>query len=259
MGVRNNNANKPRERSPIARTAPELASEAQIRSYQRRLRRLTSELSLAEARERQAIASDLHDHIGQALAYVAQKVSTLRGNAVFSGLDRDIAEILTIIDQTIRYTRDLTVEISPPVLYELGLWAAIDWLAERARCRYTFDVVISSDGEPKEISEDIAVLVFKSVQELIVNAAKHAGARHLKLTAHWRTADFSIAVEDDGVGFEPEAIANKIAESDCFGLFSIRERLSCIGGDLELISSPGAGTTSTITTPYQSSLEDRCD
>ena len=100
-------------------------TERRIRAYQRQLRRLASELSLAEARERREIASDLHDHIGQALAYASQKVTTLRGNAVFSGMEDDLAEILTILNQAIRYTRNLTVEISPPVLYELGLPAAM--------------------------------------------------------------------------------------------------------------------------------------
>ena len=100
--------------------------DSQIQSYQRQLRKLASELSLAEARERREIASDLHDHIGQALAFVSQKMSVLRGNSIFSGMEGDFAEILSILEQTIRYTRDLTVEISPPVLYELGLPAAIN-------------------------------------------------------------------------------------------------------------------------------------
>jgi iron complex outermembrane receptor protein len=85
--------------------------ERRIRDYQRQLRRLASELSLAEARERREIASDLHDHIGQALAFVAQKVSAIRRNSIFSGMDEEFSQVLSILEQAIRYTRNLTVEL----------------------------------------------------------------------------------------------------------------------------------------------------
>jgi signal transduction histidine kinase len=227
------------------------ATEKQIRNYQRQLRRLTSELSLAEARERQAIASDLHDHIGQALAYVSQKVGTLQGNAIFSGMEGDFAEILSILEQTIRYTRNLTVEISPPVLYELGLPSAIDWLAERSSQRHKLKVVSTQTGSPQPVADDIKVFLFKALQELVTNAAKHAHAENVAIRTAWTPDLIALEVADDGCGFDSSLISDGLSPEGCFGLFSIRERLSYAGGAVQINSAPGNGTSVTITTPYR--------
>jgi len=226
-------------------------AEQQIRTYQRQLRRLASELSLAEARERRAIASDLHDHIGQALVYVSQKVSVLQGNAVFSGMESEFSEILSILLQTIKYTRNLTVEISPPILYEFGLAAAIDWLAERTKERHGLKVVSKQSGTPREVTEDIRVFVFKAVQELILNAVKHAETDTVKVSINWGKETVKVTVNDNGKGFDVAACESGYATSDCFGLFSIKERLSFIGGNLAIDSTPGRGTQVEITAPYE--------
>jgi signal transduction histidine kinase len=225
------------------------AVDERIEAYQRQLRRLASELSLAEARERKEIASDLHDHIGQALAFVVQRVSVLKGNSIFSGNDRDFEEILSVLGQAIRYTRNLTVEISPPVLYELGLPAAIDWLAERAMDRYGLEVRFTETGTRSNIDENVRVFIFKSVQELINNAARHSGSPQVKIYARWGSDRFEIEVSDHGRGFDTTAFTNGLSDDCCFGLFSIRERLSYIGGELIIESSPGKGTRVTISAP----------
>jgi signal transduction histidine kinase len=225
--------------------------KARIEAYENRMRRIASELSLAEARERREIASDLHDHIGQALAFAAQKLSVLRGNSIFSGMDDDFDEILSILRQAISYTRDLTVEISPPVLYELGLPAAIDWLAERTTARHGLPVKMSNDGEPAELGEDLRVFIFKTVQELINNVIKHAEASKVEIRSSWKDEGFEIEVRDDGRGFDPETFERDSSDSCCFGLFNIRERLSYLGGTFTIDSSPGAGTRVTVTAPYR--------
>ncbi len=231
------------------------ATNQNIEDYQKQLRRLASELSLVEARERRKIASDLHDHIGQALAYVTQKVTALQGNTIFSGMEEDFSEIVEILNKTIRYTRNLTVEISPPVLYELGLTAAIEWLAERAYQRYELKVSVGQSGTPLEISEDIRVFIFKAVQELIRNAAKHAQAASVTVQINWDQAGFEIIVQDDGRGFDTQKFDSDHGADCCFGLFSIRERLSYLGGSFEVSSTPGRGTTISIHTPYQINKE----
>ncbi len=233
--------------------------DRRIQLYQKQLRRLASELSLAEARGRREIASDLHDHIGQALAFVLQKVSLLQGNSIFSGMDEDFSEILSILNQTIRYTRNLTVEISPPVLYELGLPAAIEWLAERALQRYKLKVLSTQSGVPLEISEAIRVFMFKAIQELINNTAKHAGASRVNIHSFWKKDEFEIVVSDDGRGFDTTTFESGLSEDCCFGLFSIRERLSYIGGTIIINSSPGNGTRVSITAPYKIADEAESD
>lgn len=230
-----------------------------ILRYQKRLRRLAAELSLAEARERREIASDLHDHIGQALAYVSQKVSVLQGNSIFSGMDDEFAEILSILDQAIRYTRDLTVEISPPVLYELGLPAAIDWLAERTLKKHNLEVTVSQSGFSGEIAEEMSVFIFKAIQELIANVVKHAGAGRADIQMNWGDGEIQIVVRDNGRGFDSTSYNAGLSRDNCFGLFSIRERLSSIGGSLAIDSSPGNGTRVSMVVPRGASNGDDDD
>jgi len=237
--------------------APTIDTGNQIREYQRQLRRLASELSLTEARERREIASDLHDHIGQALAYVSQKVVTLKGNAVFSGMENEFSEILSILNQAIKYTRDLTVEISPPVLYELGLSAAVDWLAERDSQRYKLKIDHLQSGAPRELAEEIKVFVFKSIQELIANSAKHARADRVEIHTNWLDDKLVVVVSDDGRGFVTTQLGNCLADANSFGLFRIKERLSYIGGELTIESEPDNGTKVTFWTGYDVVTEER--
>lgn len=211
---------------------------------------MASELSLAEARERREIASDLHDHIGQALAFVSQKLSLLRGNAVFSGMQAEFTEALSILNQTIKYTRDLTVQISPPVLYELGLPAAVEWLAERETERHGLSVSCTQIGTARTVTDDISVFVFKAVQELLTNAIKHTQAGQINIKTAWGNDHIEVTVSDNGQGFMPDAIDSQLSDNNCFGLFSIRERLSYIGGELDIESIINQGTTVTLSVPY---------
>ena len=236
-----------------------LPPDRNIQLYQEQLRRLASELSLAEARERREIASDLHDHIGQALAYVSQKVSILQGNSIFSGMEEDFLEILSILEQAIKYTRNLTVEISPPVLYELGLEAAVDWLAERVGKRYKFKVGLKRTGLPKKISEDVKVFMFKAIQELINNVTKHADTDRIDINVAWRDKELEVVVSDKGRGFDTADFEKRLTEGCCFGLFNIRERLSYIGGRFEVNSTPGRGTRVSLIAPYRVSDEGNND
>jgi signal transduction histidine kinase len=224
--------------------------EEEFLSYQNNLRRLASEISLIEARERREIASDLHDHIGQALAYVSQRMSILQGNVIFSGMEDEFAEILSILKQTIQYTRNLTIEISPPVLYELGLPATIDWLAERTTKRHKIKVQTSHNGIPVIMAEDVRVFMFKTIQEIITNVVKHADAKNISIICEWQKSNCKIIIEDDGCGFDYNAYKINRNEECCFGLFNIRERLSFLGGTMDIESIISQGTKVILTAPY---------
>lgn len=224
------------------------ARTAELRETNVSLRRLASELSLAEARERRKIAEDIHDHIGQALAFTKMSVEQFRGNAIFCGFEGKIDEIATLLDQTIQYARNLTFEISPPALYELGLEAAIDGLAERFRKKHGLAVRVETEPETGPLGNDVVVLLYKSVQELLTNVAKHASAKSAAVRIE-RTGDIiRVEVEDDGCGFDAGALGS-CGAGDHFGLFNIRERIQYLGGSMEIRSAPGQGTTVALLTP----------
>jgi signal transduction histidine kinase len=219
-------------------------------AYQRQLRALAAQLSLSEARQRRIIAGELHDHVGQALAFIRLRLVRLQGDAVFSGFEDSVADILRLVEQTINSMRSLTFQISPPVLYELGLGAALEWLAERLGGEHGVDIVVEADGALDGLPVDTSVLLFQAVRELIVNAIKHADPRKVEVRADLRKGEAVVVVTDDGRGFDPATVS--AGEAGTFGLFSIRERLDYLGGAMELVSAPGAGASVTLRTPAAS-------
>jgi signal transduction histidine kinase len=221
-------------------------SEQMVKRYQQKLKKLALELTLTEERERRAIASDLHDHIGQALAVIRVKLKTLEGNAVFSGAERDLEEIRILLEQTISYTRNLTFELSPPVLYDLGLAAGLEWLTEQFRRKHGLSVNVSVRGLKLEISNDLRVTLFKSVRELLFNIVKHARASNVSIVLTNSGETLTLEVSDDGVGLTEIAGAGEAVEPGGFGLFNIREQLECFNGRLSLAALPGRGTKAVI-------------
>ncbi|MBK7092760.1 MAG: sensor histidine kinase [bacterium] len=223
----------------------------EIVAYQKQLRKLAAELSLSEARDRRAIASDLHDHIGQALAFIRMKVSGFSGESVFCGFEESTSEILTLLDQTIQYTRSLTFQISPPVLYELGLGPSLDWLAEQFTKKHRLQVKTIVQNDVPRLPEEIEVFAFRSVQEILTNAVKHAQAKRVEMKLSLGNGTLELSVSDDGVGFPPDK-SNSDSTDGGFGLFSIRERLMHLGGSIRIDSSPKQGARVTLSIPVTS-------
>lgn len=218
-------------------------AEDRILTYQERLRSLTLELALTEQRERKRLASELHDQIGQALALSKMKLGALRKPAIRGSTGKTIDEVWQLIDQIIQDTRTLTFQLSPPILHELGLDPALDWLVETYRTRHTIDATFSHDGRPKPLEADLAGLLFQSVQELLINAIKHGRPNRIRVSSQRQGDEILLEVEDDGCGFDPSQIVSTAQGPRGFGLFSIRERLGLLGGNVTLRSQPGHGTS----------------
>ena len=224
-------------------------AQLRIERYQMQLRQLASQLAQVEARERRAIAADLHDHIGQALAFIRMNIAQLQGNAAFCGFEEQIADTLVLLNQAIRYTRDLTTQISPPVLYELGLSAALLWLRDSTQAKHKIVVTVDAPSQHRRLADEISATVFKSVQELVTNAIKHAAARSILIRLAVSERGLAVEVADDGSGFDVDTLQTTAGLGDHFGLFNIREQIRHLGGETTLVSSPGRGTTVALTLP----------
>ena len=232
-------------------------AETKLLQYQDQLRSLASELSLAEERTRRQIAIDVHDHIGQNLAMVRIKLQSL-AESVQNAEQAGIAdEIANIIAEVIESTRNLTFQISPPVLYELGFEAAIEWLLRKARSQQGLVTTFLNDGRKKPLDENVRVFLFQAVRELVANVQKHAKAKTLTVSISRLDNHIHVGVADDGVGFDREKVGSVYPNPRGFGLFSIKERLSCIGGTLKIESAPGKGTDITITAPLAVKARDK--
>lgn len=229
-------------------------AEEEVRTYQEQLRSLTSELALTEERERRRLATELHDHVGQILALAQIRLGALRESASAFNLATPMDEIRRLIEQTIQYTRSLTFELSPPILYDLGFEAAVEWLAELIQGQHGMRIQVQDDRLPKPMDDELRVLLFQAMRELLVNVVKHARASQVKVALKREENDFNLMVEDDGVGLEvtPEA---PFGRAQGFGLFNIRERLKSRGGRLLVESEPGQGTRVTLVVPLKCSLQ----
>ena len=160
-----------------------------------------------------------------------------------------IDDIKDIIADAIESTRTLTFEISPPVLYELGFEAAIEWLLRKARNQQRLKTDFRTDGQKKPLDENICVFLFQAVRELLMNVSKHAKAKNVMVSVCRLDGHIQVSVADDGVGFDASKLESIHPNPSGFGLFSIRERLSYIGGKLQIDSQPGKGAEFTITAP----------
>ena len=232
-----------------SRTAEYKQAEERLLEYQAQLRSLASELTLTEERERRRLATDLHDRIGQTLAVSKIKLGALGTSAASTDFAGPLDEVRELIDQTIQDTRSLTFELSLPVLYELGFKAAMEWLAEQIQEQHGVRVELESEGQVRLSDEGLRVLLFRAVQELLVNVVKHAQAHTAKVSVREDGDSIRIEVEDDGIGFEP----SKAGRNGGFGFFSVRERLRFLGGDFDVESEPGRGTRAVLVAPLKGS------
>ncbi len=220
------------------------SSEEQLLAYQEQLQSLASELSLSEERERRRIATNLHDRIGQSLAFARLTLASL-------SQDGPIKEVRELIEQAIVDTRSLTFELSPPVLYELGLVPALEWLARNIEQEHGIKTKFHDDGQAKPLDEKFRVVLFQAVRELLVNVVKHARATHARVLLRREADALRIIIEDDGVGFEVAHISAGADTVRTFGLFNIRERVEYLGGRVKIRSEPGNGTRVTLMAPLK--------
>ena len=218
--------------------------------HQQRLKSLASELSLAEERERRRIAAGVHDDIGQKLALAKLELQALQHTLEDTSAIKALERVCIVTDLIISDAHSLTFELSNPVLYEIGLDAAIEsWLGANVKGKHGIEYRFHSDPRGIKPSEDVRVFLFQSVRELITNVLKHANASELEISTYRASDKLCVSVGDNGDGFDRARAKTK--ETGGFGLFSVEERLAYLGGRLEVDSQPGQGTTIVMVVPWQ--------
>jgi PAS domain S-box-containing protein len=223
--------------------------QAERLEYEEKLRSLAAELTLAEERERRRLAADLHDHIGQILALVQIRLGELSQAGKAPLPPKIVQEIRDHVGEAIHYTRSLTFELGLPVLYDLGLEAAVDWLAEQYQAQHGLQVTVRQDMFPKPLGEATSLLVFRLLREVLTNVVKHARASRVDISLSRDDHHLRVQVADNGIGFSPVQPATSSIHSSGYGLFSIKERLGHMGGSLDIDSRPDHGTLVTISIP----------
>lgn len=216
------------------------AKELQVN--QERLRALSSELVMTEERERRRLAVDLHDRIGQVLAALRMQIELLMGRSAYP--PENAGQIRMLIETLVHDSRSLTFELSPPILYELGLGPAVEWLADEIMEHEEIRVEVE-DRLESSFEDSIRAMLFRSIRELLYNVVKHARADQAWVRLSQSGNELRIVVVDNGTGFNWKKGAVELKNSTGFGLFSIQERFRQLGGTFDI--RPGEKSGSVVT------------
>jgi signal transduction histidine kinase len=248
-------------RRDLALQQTQLAEQAlALERSNRQVRALASALTLAEQRERRRISQILHDHVQQML-YGVQMRTYLIGldapEACKSYIQEHLTEMESLVEEAIQSTRTLTVELSPPVLQSEGLGAAFNWLANQMSRLYDLQVALDLRQDYQLASDDLRVLVFQLVRELLFNVVKHAETNKAFVAMALDGDRLVVRVEDQGIGFDPAQLADDdLLDDGGFGLYSIRERLALFGGEVTIASGAGQGTQVVLSLPQVIALRE---
>ncbi|MCB9149894.1 MAG: response regulator [Caldilineaceae bacterium] len=243
-------------RSDLASQQRQLIEQAEMLVEQnRQIRTLASAVTLAEQRERKRIAQILHDHVQQLLYGVQMRLHLLTTDTkegALASVQENLAQSAKLLRQAIDSTRSLAVDLSPPVLHDEGVQVALQWLVahiERVHGLHV-ELQVEPDFEYNVQSEELYVLIFQLVRELLFNVVKHANVNNALVRLYSQDERKLIAVEDEGVGFEAgQVVKPKWQPEQGYGLYSVRERLALFGGQLEVDSHPGNGARITVILP----------
>jgi PAS domain S-box-containing protein len=225
-------------------------SEKRLREYQEALRAYSLNLALAEERERRRIAIGLHDQVGQALALAKFHLRRIEQSREQAGREPAVDTVQELLDRTIIACRSLTFDLSSPVLYELGLEAALQSLGQQLEESSSVHFHFTSDNKPKPIPEELAILLHRSARELLRNIATHSQAKDAHMSVTRSVDTIQLLISDDGVGIHSPH-PGQPSRNGGFGMFSIAEQLRNVGGNLEISSADGHGTRVVITAPLK--------
>ncbi len=226
-------------------------SEQKIHEYQNQLRHLATELSISEERQRKQLATQLHDTIVQNLAISKINMGMLKSEFKDKTHVEKIDKIIALIDLSIKQSRNLMSDLSPPMLFDLGFLEAIEGLIEDLETKFGLKVKLQCEKRDLRFDQNASILLYQSIRELLMNVIKHSGQKEALLSIRNGDSRLAVSISDKGKGFDPEEIEREPGAERGFGLFSVRERLSYIEGDLIVSSTINKGTTVSISIPMK--------
>jgi PAS domain S-box-containing protein len=228
-----------------------MAREEELGRNRDELRKLASELSLAEQRERRRVAIELHDGVSQLLSSSCLRLEVLKESPLPEGAVETLDTVCGILHDTLEQTRSLTFELSCPMLSELGLAAALEELCASMTNEYSIRFEFKGDTEPLPLDMDLQIVLYRATRELLINVMKHSNAEWAGVELVREKDGVRIGVEDHGIGFDASMAGEGFSPSGGFGLFNIREYLRHAGGTLKIESIPGDGTEVVLTVPLE--------
>ncbi|MCX5844621.1 MAG: PAS domain S-box protein, partial [Deltaproteobacteria bacterium] len=227
-------------------------AEKKLLEYQEQLKSLASQVFLTAENERRRLAVGIHDQLGQQLAIIKLRLQSLMETVQDLEMLGSLKQTCSEVDQAIEDAHSLIFELSNPVLYELGLEAAVEqWLTEEIEEKHGIKCRFSADVGSIQLDSERRTILFQAFKELLVNVVKHARADVVEVDIRKKGEKICISVRDNGVGFVPleKGMHPSTSKKNGFGLFSIREQIEYHGGTIKIESVPKQGTCVTICMP----------
>jgi signal transduction histidine kinase len=225
-------------------------AEEKLGKSRERLRNLSERLQSLLEEERTRIAREIHDELGQSLTAMKLDLSLLRKNLVSDGLAGQggkVHEIERAVNQVIQTVRKISTELRPGILDELGVAAAIEWVAKDFQNRTGIGCTVTVRAVDKIADPVLATTIFRIVQEALTNVTRHARASQVKVRLEKRGDSLLLEVRDNGIGVMKE----RLYDSNSLGLIGIRERVLLLGGEAVISGKPGQGTRVRVTLPMR--------
>jgi two-component system sensor histidine kinase UhpB len=202
--------------------------------------------------ERQRIARELHDEIGQTLTALGMGLRAISDSASSrpERVNKQARELQSVVDTGLSGLQNLIMGLHPPQLDDFGLMAALRWFIAQVKDRLGLLVTITSRGDEAVLAEDIRTVLYRIVQESIINVTRHAKADRANVLVIFDEREVTIRVEDNGCGFDVDTTFNTPGHP-CWGLLGMKERAALVDGECEIMSTPGAGTIIEVSVPLE--------
>ncbi len=224
--------------------------EVTVKESERQLRLLSSRLMTAQETERRIISRELHDELGHALTIVKLRLRSIeRGLQGHAEIREDCEDIMGYIDQTIENVRRLSRDLSPSILEDLGLTAAIRWIADNYNRNFDGTITMDIEDIDRLFSEAGQIMIYRILQEALTNIGEHAQAGNVSIVIRKIEEEVSFFIEDDGRGFNPQPPFRINQFGRGMGLATMEERVRMMGGSFEITSREGEGTRITFRLP----------
>lgn len=235
---------KNRQLELSSRTERERLFEA-VNHQREQLRALANRLTEVQEAERKQLARDLHDHLGQALTAISMNLTALKDDLlphVSPRMRERLVEASTLTDQTLEQVRELSLNLRPPMLDDLGLAPTLRWYIKQYAKRLNIETKFEVHGLAERLPPELETALYRVAQEALTNVARHAQASRVQLRLERKGSTIIASIEDNGQGFDVAKVISREAAVNGTGLLGMRERITLLGGHLDIHSRPGHGT-----------------
>lgn len=232
------------EQKSIERERENLFDE--VNKARKRLESLTKFLLNAQETERGNISRELHDEVGQVLTAINIELQSILKLSPSKKIKVHIAEGTKLVDYAIQKTKNLSINLRPSMLDDLGLISAVRWFLKKEQQRTNLNIMFSADTQTTRFRSEIEITCYRIIQESLTNIMRHANAKNVWVNIVEEEALIKLEIKDDGIGFDSEEVFTKVHEGKSMGLVSMMERVELIGGKIDFETNKGRTGTSII-------------